>query len=436
VSRPADASTGAAIAALLSFRLGRDEVISRHVLALIASFAVGSLSGLSAARAAGSGWFARNSARRAGPPAQGEQLYRTMADLSPEIIWLTDADGRTVYLNRAWHEIVGPREGGWMGLRWTEAMHPDDREAAMQGIERAMQQGQRFHARFRLRDVRGLYRSFLSAGAPVLDAEGEVAWWVGVCTDVTELEQRERELQALNDEICTFSYTVSHDLRAPLHVIRGFVDALVAGEVGRVDEAARGYLRRVLRNAGRMDELIDDLLMLARLSRETPRLQRFDVMALAFQAMEAVRERYAGRVVQLLAAPALQIVADPRLMRVLLENLLDNAVKFSPGAGVCQVEVSGWLEVDELVLCVADRGVGFPADMASRLFQPFQRLHLDKDFPGTGVGLATVASVARLHHGCVQGLAREGGGTVFKLRMPVLAEDLARAPMQRTEDPA
>lgn len=395
-----------------------------NIPAVLVAFVAGTLTGAAAARAR-KGRQARPEAtieQRTQALARREALYRSIADLSPQIIFLTDPDGNPVYLNRAWHDIVGPRTGGWGGQRWLDALHPEDRGATAHHIRAAMRGHHSFCTRFRLRDTGGSYRACLSTGAPVRGPDGQVEWWVGVCTDVTELERRERELQALNDELASFSYTLSHDLRAPVEVMGGFLDALVHGQVGRVDEAAHGYLLRVRRNAHRMRELIDDVLLLARLSRERPRPQRFDLVALAQRAMEAVRERYPGRVVELLAPPALQVVADPRLMRLLLENLLDNAVKFSPGEAVCRVELSGWHEVDTVVLQVADRGVGFPPDMADRLFQPFQRLHADTAFRGTGIGLATVARVARLHHGRVTASARPGGGSVFELRMPVLRE--------------
>jgi signal transduction histidine kinase len=221
-----------------------------------------------------------------------------------------------------------------------------------------------------------------------------------------------------DDDIDTLSYSVSHDLRAPVQVIRGFADAVLSGQVGTVDDAARQVLDRVRRNAARMDELMTDLLALARLSRETLRCERFDPLALASDVVDEVRHRYPGRVIECRASGSVELVADRRLVRVMIDSLVDNAAKFSPAAPVCQLELRSRCERDEVVLEVCDRGVGFPNELAPRLFRPFQRLHPDERFAGNGVGLARAARIARLHGGTIGGRNRPGGGAVFEIRMP------------------
>ena len=231
-------------------------------------------------------------------------------------------------------------------------------------------------------------------------------------------EQLETTVAELNDDLETVSYAVSHDLRAPLQVINGFVDALLSSQVGSVDDAARACLERVRRNAARMDELITDLLALSRLSRETLRYERFDPLTLARGTVDLIRDRCPGRSVECLAEGGVELAADRRLLRVVFENLLDNAAKFSPDEAVCRIEVQARYERDEVVVSVSDRGVGFPPELAQRLFRPFQRLHPNDRFHGAGVGLATVARIVRLHGGTIEGRNRDGGGAVFELRMP------------------
>ncbi|HEY2928482.1 sensor histidine kinase [Piscinibacter sp.] len=237
-------------------------------------------------------------------------------------------------------------------------------------------------------------------------------------TIAAALVRHAARLKQLNDDLETVSTTVSHDLRAPVQVIKGFVDALLAGQVGSVDDAARACLERVRRNAARMDELITDLLALSRLSRETLRYERFDPLTLARSTLDLIRDRYPGRSVEWLADGRVELAADRRLFRVMLQNLVDNAVKFSPDEAVCRIEVQARYERDEVVLSVSDRGVGFPAELAQRLFRPFQRLHPNDRFQGAGVGLATAARIVRLHGGTIEGRNRDGGGAVFELRMP------------------
>jgi PAS domain S-box-containing protein len=365
--------------------------------------------------------------------ARSEQQYRVLADLSPQILWQADAHGQVVYLNRAWHELVGPREDGWLGMGWLDALHPDDAVSSMAAVADGMRARRPWQVRRRVRDRGGAYRSFLGVAAPVVGADGQVASWVGVDTDITELEQHARRLEQLNEELESFSYTVSHDLRAPLHVIRGFVDALLAGQVGRIDEQARDFLGRVLRSARRMEELIADLLALARLSRETLRRQRFDPGELARGLLSSIRERYPDRAIECRTdGDAVPIEADRRLFQVLLENLLDNAVKFSAGRPVCRIEIDCRREGEEVVLEVADNGVGFPQESAHRLFRPYQRLHAQGVFPGNGIGLATVARIVGLHGGSISAHNRETGGALFRLRLPTSLPVAAPAPTTET----
>lgn len=351
--------------------------------------------------------------------ARSERQYRVLADLSPQILWQADRDGHVSYFNRAWHELVGPREGGWLGSRWMDALHPDDVAPSKDAFAAGLRNAQPWQARRRIRSVGGSYRSLLGVAAPLRNEDGAIEGWVGVEADITELERHATRLQQLNAELETFSYTVSHDLRAPVHVVKGFVEALLSGEVGQVDMQARGYLERVLRSARRMDELIADLLALARLSRETLQLSRFDPGELALGLVDAVQERYPGRRIELHTHGSLAIEADRRLFQVLLENLLDNACKFSAGQPVCHVELSWQREHEDVVLALADNGVGFPPELAHRLFRPYQRLHSQTEFAGHGIGLATVARIVQLHGGSISAQNQPDGGAVFRIRMPL-----------------
>jgi len=260
---------------------------------------------------------------------------------------------------------------------------------------------------------------FLSLLAVVLACAVTAAAVLAVLLRLTRSElartRAERE-----DELDTLSYSVSHDLRAPVQVIRGFVDALLAGQAGTIDIAAHQVLERVRHNAERMDEVMTELLALSRLSRETLRCERFDPIHLAGGVLDGVRDRYPDRVIECRASGSVELVADRRLVGVMLDSLVDNAAKFSAAGPVCQVELHLRCERNEVVLEVSDRGVGFPSELAPRLFRPFQRLHSNGRFAGSGIGLARAASIARLHGGTIGGRNRDGGGAVFEVRMPRL----------------
>jgi PAS domain S-box-containing protein len=352
--------------------------------------------------------------------ARSERQYRVLADLSPQVLWQAGPGGEISYLNHAWYKLVGDRDGGWLGLRWLDALHPDDVAPSVEAVATGVQLRQPWHLRRRVKAKGGGYRSLLSAAAPMLDRRGEVESWTGVDTDITELEQHASRLQQLNEELETFSYTVSHDLRAPVHVIKGFVDALLSGQIGQIDAEAQHYLGRVLSNARRMDDLITDLLALARLARETPQLQRFDPGVLAHSLIPAIQERYPDRIIEChTEGGGLHIEADLRLFQVVLENLLDNAAKFTAGQPTCRIEMTWRAEREEAVIELADNGVGFPEDFAHRLFRPYQRLHGKDRFPGHGIGLATVARIVQRHGGSVSAHNRAAGGAIFRIRLPL-----------------
>ncbi|HEY0295808.1 MAG TPA: ATP-binding protein [Bordetella sp.] len=233
-----------------------------------------------------------------------------------------------------------------------------------------------------------------------------------------ELEQRvahrTRELRALNDELESFCHSVSHDLRAPLRGISGFTEILAKNHAGALDEKARGYLGRVQLAACRMDELIDDLLKLSRVSREEMHREKVDLSAIARQVLADLRQAEPQRRVDISIEDGLAAEGDARLLRIALENLLGNAWKFTsktPDARISFAAMPG--ENGEPGFAVADNGAGFDMRYARRLFAPFQRLHRAVEFPGTGIGLATVQRIVKRHGGYIAAQAEPGRGARF-----------------------
>ena len=350
-----------------------------------------------------------------------EQRYRTLAELSPQVIWQADARGRLTFLNRRWYELVGDREQGWLGMNWKDALPPADVEATRRAFAEAARDLQPMRMRRRIRGRSGQLHAMLTVAAPVLDASGSVLSWVGVDTDVGELESVQQELNDAVERQEAFSYSVSHDLRAPVHVIAGFADVLLAGQVGRIDEEARHYLGRIAENAQRMETLITDLLELSRLGREELAPRPFDLAALLREVVQAERDRQPGRRIELEAPATCPVRADPRLVHILLENLVGNAVKFSSREPVSRLRFEAERVLgeagEETVFGLADNGVGFPAEYAGRMFQPFQRLHGSDEFEGSGIGLAIVARIVGMHRGRVWAESVEGGGARFSFTL-------------------
>jgi light-regulated signal transduction histidine kinase (bacteriophytochrome) len=231
------------------------------------------------------------------------------------------------------------------------------------------------------------------------------------------LEQRVRErtaqLEVANQELEAFAYSVSHDLRAPLRAVDGFSLALEEDYGTTLEPDAQGYLRRVRGAARRMGELIDDLLQLSRISRSELRRAAIDVGEIGRKVLDAIVEREPGRRIELRVRDGMPARGDARLVQVLLENLLGNAWKFTQRSEAPSIELGMQGEADETVYFVRDNGVGFDEAFAGRLFAPFQRLHSDTDFPGTGIGLATAARIVRRHGGRIWAKSKPGEGAAF-----------------------
>lgn len=228
------------------------------------------------------------------------------------------------------------------------------------------------------------------------------------------LERAHRELLVQAGELETFSYTVAHDLRAPLRAILGFSGVLAEDYVAGLDARGADYLERVCRAARRMDQLIDALLGLARVTRAELVMERVDLSALAREVVENDPRARAHVEIQ----PGLIATADGRLMRVVLENLLANAWKFSEGTAAARISVTGAREGERLWVHVRDNGAGFDPQGAHLLFRPFQRLHKATEFEGTGVGLATVHRIVVRHGGEVRAEGEVGAGAVFSFGVP------------------
>ena len=233
------------------------------------------------------------------------------------------------------------------------------------------------------------------------------------------VEQRTRALAAANRELESFSYSVSHDLRAPLRTIDGFSQILLDEYASNLDATGRGYLDRVRAGSQRMAKLIDDLLELARVTRRDPQIRACDLTALALDITNELAAADPGREVSIKVAPGMVVAADTGLLRIALDNLLRNAWKFTslkPGA---VIEVGCVEAADGRTYFVRDNGVGFDMAYVNKLFGAFQRLHSESEFQGTGIGLALVQRVIRRHGGQVWAEAETDLGATFYFTLPL-----------------
>ena len=227
------------------------------------------------------------------------------------------------------------------------------------------------------------------------------------------LERRVQELSDVNRELEAFSYSVSHDLRAPLSRIAGFSQALLESYGGQLDDTGRLYLDRIYASSQRVCELVDELLNLARLSRTELRRQPIDLSTMARGILSEIVAREPDRRVEFVLRDGISAVGDPVLVKVMLQNLLENAWKFTrqkEGACIEFGEIDHW-EIPAYF--VRDDGAGFDMKQSGKLFQPFQRLHAESEFHGTGIGLATVDRIVKRHGGRVWAESAVDRGATF-----------------------
>ncbi|MGP1677588.1 MAG: PAS domain S-box protein [Burkholderiales bacterium] len=334
-----------------------------------------------------------------------------------------------------WNEhpgwLIGPEPaGGYADFR--ELVHAEDRAAFLQAGQQAIAQGTHYHAEFRITRTDGIVR-WIEAQGVFFDAEGSARGEriIGVSRDITEskhrqdelrrlneeLEQRVAErtqtLEAVNNELEAFSYSVSHDLQAPLRTVQGFSDLLQKQYAGQIDEQGRNMLRRMGSGAETMGLLIDDLLKLSRISRQEMRIEPVELSALAREVAEELQAGARERRVEWIIAPQVSAKGDPGLIRVVLQNLIGNAWKYSSRREVARIEFGVGERGGRPVYFVRDNGAGFDMAYAKKLFGAFQRLHSAAEFPGSGIGLATVARIVRRHGGKAWAEGRVGEGATF-----------------------
>jgi light-regulated signal transduction histidine kinase (bacteriophytochrome) len=225
--------------------------------------------------------------------------------------------------------------------------------------------------------------------------------------------ERTRQLEAANRELESFAYAVSHDLRAPLRSLSGFSQILQESAADGLDEKSKHYLQRIQESSQRMSGLIEDLLGLSRISRSELSMRPLDLSQLFADAAVVVRTHFPDREVELTIAPGMSATGDARLLRVAIENLLDNAWKYTARAAHAHVTAGVQNAGSGPTYFVRDNGVGFDMSYVNKLFVPFQRLHPEAEFPGSGIGLVTVQRIIARHGGRVWAESTPNEGAIF-----------------------
>jgi PAS domain S-box-containing protein len=341
---------------------------------------------------------------------------------------LVDSRDRIVDVNPAFARIFGRTQDELEGVPFESLFKLHEGESLArsdgEGVWRAMRQfvredGSTRHVHLTYSPVPGNVGQDVTALLQVEDVTERLLAEARVHALNRTLEARvalrTNELMRANQELESFAYSVSHDLRAPLRAIDGFSRILAERYGDRLDDAGRGYLTRVRRAASRMGELIDAMLQLARLSRSALKPETVDLSRAAVELLEDLQVAEPTRRVETVVQPGLVVEGDAVLLRNLLQNLIGNAWKFSCDRDPARIEF-GRTPAGEFF--VRDNGAGFSQDYVDKLFRPFQRLHTEEHFAGHGIGLATVRRIVERHGGTIRAEGAVGEGATFYFTLP------------------
>ncbi|MDP1651679.1 MAG: PAS domain S-box protein [Rhodocyclaceae bacterium] len=359
-----------------------------------------------------------------------EQRYRTMFENAPEGVWIIGADERTVEVNQHLCDLLGYTREEMLGKTPTDFTDAENTLIFEEKKRhRAVTTKRNYEIALRHRDGRNI-PVYFSANNLYGEDDG-LTVVLALVTDISERKTHERELQHLheeleqrvvertralqtaNRELEAFSYSVSHDLRTPLRAINGFSHAL-AEEYGHLlDENGTNYLARVRAGSEKMGELIDDIIELSQLSRREMDIAPVDLSAIAHEVAAELRDGEPSRKVEWVIAPGLQGSGDAVLLRVVLMNLLGNAWKYTARQDAAHIEFGLTDNQGRRAFFIRDNGTGFDMAHVGKLFGAFQRLHSPADYPGNGIGLATVARIIHRHGGEVWAEGKPGDGATF-----------------------
>jgi len=363
---------------------------------------------------------------------QSEEKYRTLLESVQEGYFEIDLAGNYTFFNDSLCRIYNYSKEELMGMNYRQYTDKETRKNGFHEFNKVYNTGEPLKGFTWPIIGKDKTKRYVETSASLLkDLSGKVIGFRGILHDITERKRAEEELkkyreqleqlvrertiklEASNNELEAFSYSISHDLRAPLRAIDGFSHALLEDCEDKLDIQGKDYLMRIRAATQRMSTLIEDLLNLSRITRSGMNMEKVNLTRIVRSVINELQKSQPQRHVKIRIAEGLEDTADSRLIRIALENLLNNAWKFTAKQSETVIEFGSTKEGGKKVYFIRDNGAGFDMTYVDKLFVPFQRLHTIEEYPGTGIGLATVRRIIFRHGGKVRAEGQTDKGATF-----------------------
>jgi PAS domain S-box-containing protein len=378
---------------------------------------------------------------------ESEERFRVMAETVPDILFTWRPDGECDFITHNFCEYTGMRPKEALGRGWLTTLHPEDFEASREYWCECVRIGEPFSTEFRLKGRNNEYRWFICRASPIRDEHAHVTKWFGACTDVDDLKranaaltENEHALKKLNlelerrvgertgrlqetiNEVDHFSYSITHDLRAPLRAIQGFARMLAEDCADCLRPRSMDFIRKIMTAAERMDKLIQDTLNYSKILRSEFTLLPLDPLPILRGIVESYPQFASSEAQIVLEGEFPMVQADEASLTQCCSNILGNAIKFVAPGTRPQIRVWAKTRGSRVRLCFQDNGIGIPKEYQRRIFDMFQRV--DKRYDGTGIGLAIVRKAAERMRGAVGVDSQPGKGSCFWLELDCASNEL------------
>ena len=381
---------------------------------------------------------------------ESKQRFAAAVEAVKGIVWTNNGKGEMTGEQLGWSGLTGQSFDEYQGYGWANAVHPDDAFPTINAWKEALKEEKTFHFEHRVKIKDGTWRSFSIKAIPLKNEDGSLREWVGVHTDIQEqkafatelerqvqertkqLEEKNIELEKMNKELQSFAYISSHDLQEPLRKIQTFASHLMEKEKQHLSETGRHYFKRMQDSASRMQILIDDLLAYSRMNTAERIFISTDLNTIVEEVKADLNEELLQKNATIDSTELCEADIIPFQFRQLLYNLFSNALKFSkpdipPHIIITSRKGPGSIFSHEKLLegnqyChihIEDNGIGFEQRFSEKIFELFQRLHIQQEYTGTGIGLAIVKKIVENHQGIITAISEINKGTTFDIFLPV-----------------